>query len=198
MSDQSLAQQDQLDGLLSPWLRKLRIQASLKWLQPGAVLDIGCGVAKYADAIPPHYTYTGFEINPSIYQMAKTRRPTLPLFNIDIMANDPQLEDHLQSYDNVVLLAVLEHVPDPAAFLTRAGQFLKPGAHLIATTPSPIGEPVMAVTEKLGLSSKESHDEHEDLLGREELERIVAASGLRLVHYKRFLLGLNQLIVASL
>ena len=198
MTDTNLAEQDQLSGLLSPWLKRLRFKASLRWVQGEHLLDYGCGVAEYADWVPAGTSYTGLEHNPDIVAMARARYPNLMIIQGDVLSPEDELASlEGQRFDTIVMLAVIEHTDDPVSLVMRLAALLHPGGRLIMTTPAPIGKIVLDVTGWLGLSSRESHDEHEDLLGKADLINLVGAGGLTLTHYSRFLLGLNQIIVGQ-
>jgi hypothetical protein len=47
------------------------------------------------------------------------------------------------------------------------------------------------------LTSDEAHDEHETTFDRESLDALFDDVGLKLTTYRRFLLGLNRLAVAT-
>jgi SAM-dependent methyltransferase len=190
------ASQDQLAGRLSPWLRQLRFKASNRWLLGPRILDYGCGVGLYAGQIPPDYTYVGCESNPAIVAMARANDPSLTIIPGDIVRDGELFEAYRETpFDSIVLLAVVEHIAQPREALARLREILKPGGRLIMTTPAPIGKQVLDVTGTLGLSSRESHEEHQDLLGKADLLDLLAATGYQLEHYSRFLAGLNQIVV---
>ena len=48
---------------------------------------------------------------------------------------------------------------------------------------------------RVGLFSRHASEEHEQLLDRTRLESLAEKAGLNLVHYRRVLLGANQLAV---
>lgn len=192
----SRAEQDQLSGLLSPWLKRLRFRASLDWLTGDRVLDYGCGVAEYSEWIPDAMEYVGLEHNPKIVAMAHARYPDLSILQGNVMSDEDLYRSLREDpFDAIVMLAVIEHVSEPLHLLARLYEVLRPNGRIIMTTPSPIGEFVINITGYLGLSSKESHDEHEQLLGKSDLVRLLTTSGYRVEHYHRFLLGLNQVVI---
>lgn len=69
------------------------------------------------------------------------------------------------------------------------------GARLIITTPHPSVDWVHDIGATLGLFSKHANEEHEDLLDYSKLKATGIQAGLKLVSYRRFLLGANQLAV---
>ena len=95
------------------------------------MLEVGAGAgfllaeisARYPDAI-----VEGFELNDVAARAARTRG-----FHVtggSVEALDPC------TYDLVIALAVLEHVPSPTDFLTHLHRVLKPGGHLVLVQPT--------------------------------------------------------------
>jgi SAM-dependent methyltransferase len=175
---------DQAAGLLSPWLRQRRFAAALPHVR-GTVLDVGCGIGMAAASIPAP-RYLGVDTDEESLTEARRRFPR-HRFVSAIPAG--------HRFDSVLALAVIEHVPDPAAFLTRLGQHLAPGGQIILTTPHPRGGGIHTVGAGLGLFSAAAADEHEELLDRAALARAAADAGLISAGYRRFLLGVNQLCI---
>ena len=82
------------------------------------VLDFGGGIGYLAEALRKR----GFDA--SVYDPYVDRAATKPIAG---------------SFDAVVCLHVLEHAPDPLAFLCEAASFLKPAARLILAVPNASG-----------------------------------------------------------
>ena len=93
------------------------------------------------------------------------------------------------------LLALLEHLASPVRALVRARSLLAPGGRIVVTTPHPAGRLPLDWGARFGLLSPHAHDEHEDLMSRAALEGLGLEAGLRVSDYKRFLFGMNQLVV---
>ena len=98
-------------------------------------------------------------------------------------------------FDHVVLMAVLEHLKDPAATLAQARGVLAPGGTVIASTPHPRARTIHRLGARWGLFSRDADEEHEVFWSRAQLEALGRAAGLRPLRYRRFQLGLNQLMV---
>jgi len=94
----------------------------------GAVLDLGCGHKPYAHLFR-WSRYVGIDL-PS--NMAKSRV-------VDVYASGLALPFPVESFDAVVCAEVLEHVPDPARLLAEVHRVLRPGGHLVLTTPQTWG-----------------------------------------------------------
>lgn len=175
------------EGLLSPFLRKKRFDAAKPFLN-GRILDFGCGAGGLAEYVP-HDRYLGVDIDKYSLKQAQTRFP-----RHRFVADLSEVDD---KFDSVVSLAVIEHVPKPAEFLRALAGHLddSAGACLTVTTPHPSVDWVHDVGAVIGLFSKHANEEHEDLLDRAKLQEACSCAGLKLVLYRRFLLGANQLAV---
>lgn len=102
-----------------------------------------------------------------------------------------------ERFDTVVALAVVEHMPDAREWTARMLGHLGPGGAVVLTTPHRRWEFVHDVAAKAGLASPEASDEHHELFDRRTLTDMLEGAGLRMVHYRRFLLGMNQLAIAE-
>jgi 2-polyprenyl-3-methyl-5-hydroxy-6-metoxy-1,4-benzoquinol methylase len=175
------------EGLLSPYLRRMRVQAARPYLT-GRVLDIGCGSGALA-ALVAAEDYLGVDRDPSVLAIARER---FPRHRFTTALPSPE-----QKFDTVVSLAVIEHVHDPGAFLGNAARHLKAHRHarIVITTPHPKLEWLHELGASLGLFSRHASEEHESLLDRAALGTHAARARLRLTDYRRFLLGANQLAV---
>jgi SAM-dependent methyltransferase len=97
-----------------------------------AILEIGCGNGAFLDrCVDAGFTnVTGMELSESA--IAHCRRKGHAV--IDTMIQDIAKTD--QRFDRVFAFQVLEHVPDPAAFLLSATDVLSSEGQLIVTTPN--------------------------------------------------------------
>ncbi len=183
-------------GLLTRRVAEARLAAALPHV-PGAgrILDVGCGLTD----LPGRFEdYAGCDRNPDVLAQQRRRFPKRDFYEWDIArgaAPPPLVREG--PFDGILLLAVLEHVSEPSEVLARLAPLLSPSGRLVATTPHPAGRWPLEAGAALGLLSSHAHDEHEALLGREELAAAGRAAGLSLVLYRRFLLGMNQLAVFS-
>jgi SAM-dependent methyltransferase len=141
--------------------------------------------------------YVACDRNPDVLVAQRKKYPKRDFFEWDIgRGAAPAALVARAPFEGILLLAVLEHVPEPAEVLAVLSPLLSPSSgRLIATTPHPSGRWPLEAGAALGLLSSHAHDEHETLLGREALAAAGRAAGLSLVHYRRFLFGMNQLAV---
>ena len=176
------------EGLLSPFLRECRIKATSPFLR-GCVLDIGCGAGSLASLVDPELYY-GFDYDEESISIARRR---FPRHKFQMEMPKPA------SFDTVVSLAVIEHVPQPDIFLKNLCRYLQPNrqSRIVLTTPHPSLEWVHDVGAKLGLFSAHASEEHETLLDKSSLQHIAQIADCPILIYKRFLLGANQMIVLS-
>ncbi len=182
-----------LYGLLTRPLISARLRAALPYLPAGArVLDAGCGLAGLAARLP---SYVGCDRNPEVLERNAALFPGVPFVAWDVDRDEPPRLLAGRRFDVALMLALLEHLADPARALGRVAGLLSPGGRIVATTPHPAGRVLLGMGARLGWLSAHAAEEHEALLGRRELEAAAGQAGLTLACYRRFLLGLNQLAV---
>jgi SAM-dependent methyltransferase len=175
------------EGLLSPFLRKRRFNAATPYLR-NRVLDIGCGSGELAKYVVTQ-RYLGIEIDEYSLKKAKLKFPDHVF--ISCFPNESE------KFDTVVALAVIEHISDPVQFLRDCTRHLSEldDSSIVITTPHPLFEWIHALGASLGFFSKHANEEHEELLDKAKLDTVGRLAGLRMVRYRRFLLGANQLAV---
>jgi SAM-dependent methyltransferase len=122
---------------LENWLRRfLDLQAGSAWRDlrdelgaaHGKVLDIGCGAQVYRDLLPQQVTYHAIDTSDAQARFGYSM-PDTHYFDGD----DWGVENG--AFDMALCTEVLEHIPDPAAFLARAHRCLRPGGRLVLTVP---------------------------------------------------------------
>jgi SAM-dependent methyltransferase len=95
-------------------------------LPPGRVLDLGCGVGHSFELLAPRTT-VGVDIDPGA--LAGQPRETHA-------ADMRELPFADASFDSVVAVQSLEHVPDPDRVLAEAARVLVPGGVAVFVTPN--------------------------------------------------------------
>lgn len=172
------------EGLLSPYLRRKRFAAARPFLR-GRVLDVGCGTGGLAAFVEPD-AYLGVEVDAFSLGRAQAAHPRHRFVS--------GLSEVDGVFDTVLALAVIEHVPDPAGFLTTLAAHLQrsPHARLVLTTPHPSVDWVHDIGAAVGLFSRHANEEHEELLDKRKLRDVGLAAGLTMKSYRRFLFGANQ------
>jgi ubiquinone/menaquinone biosynthesis C-methylase UbiE len=109
-------------------------------------------------------------------------------FGLDKILGD-NIADRLEFpdayFDYVTLLAVIEHVHDPAGMIKEIARVLKPGGRLIMTTPKRRAEWL------INLYAKDIEEEHEQYFDRKTMQEL-AGGNFEIAGYHCFIFGLNQ------
>lgn len=175
------------EGVFSPFLRSQRIKAARPFIK-GKVLDVGCGTGSLASIVPAK-SYIGVDIDAQSLAVAQKQYP-----QHNFQSSLPQAET---KFDTVIALAVIEHTSDPVFFLCELAKRHLSGTDnfIVCTTPHPVVDSVHTVGAKIGIFSRHANEEHENLLDRKRLVTLAYECHLKLVVYRRFLLGANQIAV---
>lgn len=177
------------EGKLSPFLAKQRYKKSAAFIKSkDVVLDLGCGVGGFRKFLPKSTKYYGVDIE------ANWEGNPDYLFRGSIGKKLPK-ELKNKDFTVVTALAIIEHLDKPVNLFKDASMVLDKGGKVILTTPHPLGRKVHDNGAKLGLFSNHASDEHEDFLDKETLAETAKAGGFKMVSYKRFLFGMNQVAV---
>ncbi len=124
----------------------------------GRLLDIGCGNQPYRELfVPLVREYIGLD------REAQGSRP-------DVIGDALRLPFCADAFDTVLMIQVLEHMPDPLAAIREVRRVLAPGGRLILTAPQYWRE------------HEEPHDYYR--FTRFGLLHLLRESGLRLLHLR--------------
>lgn len=94
------------------------------------ILDVGCGDGLFFDKLSKYGTVTGVESDPATLSSGgKWRR------QIYCQPFDNEFQPGKQ-YDAILMLDILEHMPDPEGALRHARSLLNEGGILLATVPA--------------------------------------------------------------
>jgi len=178
---------------LDQLIARQRFRAAFPHIRKGArVCDLGCGLdAAFLDFAGERIA-GGVGVDDQVRDGAGGRWQRV---RADIRAALP-LESG--QFDNVVMLAVLEHLAEPEPVLREAYRILAPGGSLILTWPSAMVDPILKVLRGLRLVSDEMEsDEHQKRIPPGTLQQMLHRIGFTdFLHYT-FELGLNHLMVAT-
>lgn len=146
------------------------------------VLDVGAAegatLARMAQTLG-HGVFLGVEYDAALAESWPERPPNVHVMRGDAGALPADLA--ASSFDMVCMLALLEHLADPAAALHEARRVLSRGGLVVATCPNPTWD---AVAGKLGLVES---DHHVQFLCLGKLQSLVEASGFEVLESRPFM-----------
>jgi len=111
---------------------------------PGPVADLGCGPGAHAGALARRgYEVTGLDGSPRMVDVARDRAAR---DDLDVAYEVADVGTRLPFADGslggVLAILVIQHLPDPAAFVTEIRRCLRPGGPLLLTAPDRQIKPV--------------------------------------------------------
>jgi len=115
------------NGAHNEWLADLM----KKFMPKGRVLEVGCGAGFFLRKLAENgYDGLGIDLGEENPIFAKYFLG-LTIYNVDFLqfVQTPDM-------DWIVMNQLLEHVTDPRAFIQKAFTLLKPGGHILVTTPN--------------------------------------------------------------
>lgn len=97
-------------------------------LHSGRLLEVGCAYGFFLDEAARLFDVRGVELADHARESCRARglRVVDSIADADVRAGAP--------YDAVVMLDVIEHLPDPAALLREVAQMVRPGGRIVLTT----------------------------------------------------------------
>ena len=120
---------------------------------PGRVIDLGCGNGAVARVVRKRgYEVVGIDAAVDGIEFAKTTEPEAPFFCASL---DNLLVPVVGgAYDAAYSLEVVEHLYQPRNLFRRAIEVIKPGGHLVVSTP------YHGYLKNLGLATVGAWDRH--------------------------------------
>jgi ubiquinone/menaquinone biosynthesis C-methylase UbiE len=111
---------------------------------PGPVADLGCGPGAHALALARRgYILVGIDGSPRMVEAARRRAAREEVnarFDVGDVRTPLRFAD--ASLGGVLAILVLQHLPDPEAFIAEIRRCLRPGGHVLVTAPSRDGTPL--------------------------------------------------------
>jgi 2-polyprenyl-3-methyl-5-hydroxy-6-metoxy-1,4-benzoquinol methylase len=174
-----------------------RLKRLERFVQPGRLLDIGCATGfLLAEAQTRGWQVQGMDVSHFAISYVRDR------FGFDVQQGDLlELDYPPNSYDLITLWDVIEHVPDPKAYVTRIAELLKPGGVFALATPDIDSIPAKITgTRWVGYKLSE---EHVYYFAPRTLQRMLNEAGMDVIDtyhvgkYVTFNLFMNRLSMYS-
>ena len=172
------------------WLQTWRIRKARPFIAPGArVLDVGCADGALFEQLGSRIG-AGVGLDPDLDSPVEGEGYRL------VPGSFPDGLEGEAPFDVITMLAVLEHVPAEGQEKMARGcsMHLRPGGHLVITTPSPLVDPILDLLAAVRVIDGMSLDQHYGFRPG-DTPGIFVGHGLTLVTARRFQLGLNHLFV---
>ena len=160
-------------------------RASAVFSPSDAVLDVGCASGEITMDLAAHCgRIHGIDVGGRLIEIARAEAKRRGIGNVTfekISADDPARDVPEGGFDAVTMYSVIHLVPEPAAFMRRLGELVRPGGYLISETPclgdrSSIWRPVIGVVRWLGKAPSIVH-----CLKAAEVEAMVADAGFEVL-----------------
>ena len=135
-----VADPERRDRVMAPIADALLARAGA---QPGwRVLDVGCGCGAttlaVADTVEPGGTVTGVDLSEPMLDVARQRRESAGIKNVDFVQADAQTHEFSTSFDLAISRFGTMFFADPAAAFTNIGAALLAGGRLCLATWQPL------------------------------------------------------------
>lgn len=171
-------------------LQAERIRQAKKYIIGNSILDIGCHEGELFKDMLKFKTISGDGIDNVLSTQIKTENYHL------FPGYFPQDFPLKKQYDNVTLLAVLEHIPEEELrkYPEMLTEYLNPKGRVIITVPTKYVDYILNVLLFFKLIDGMDLIHHQDF-ERSLIKEIFTSNGYNLVAEKRFELGLNLLYV---
>ncbi|MEW6553606.1 MAG: class I SAM-dependent methyltransferase [Actinomycetota bacterium] len=157
------------------------------------ILDVGCGRGITIRFLPASTSYTGVDVSLPAIERLRELYPAHAFIHHDV---DGGLPSGLGDFDTIIMLAVIEHLAAPGRVLEQCREHLRPGGHVVITTPTPSGERLHGFLQRLSLANPGTDQCHQHIFTPAELADLVEGCGLAIAAHRRFELRSNQLLVA--
>src|SRR5689334_14788072 len=147
------------------YLQQYRFKIAIPYLK-GDVLDFGGNDGELKRFVPGSYTLVNYDYAP--------------------------MKD--KTFDTIVALAVIEHIPVGNVFdvFKSFKSKLRPDGTLLLTTPTPLAKPLLELMAFLNLLDKHNIREHKHYWTKADICELAEQNGFVVKSYKKFQWGFNQ------
>jgi len=184
------------EPILESFLRKMRINKIIPIIKKypnSKILDIGCGFNYKLLLEVEAYINEGHGID---FKVPELKRGKIKTKQIKISDKLPFNEN---SFDFVIMLAVLEHLNCPIEIVKEVERILKPNGKLILTVPSKYSKPVLEfLANKMKIVNEEEINDHKKYYNYKDLEKLFKKTNkLKIQKHIYFQLYMNNFCVAK-
>jgi SAM-dependent methyltransferase len=181
-------------NILDILIARMRLGRVLPYIRTGArVLDFGCGSqAMFLQTVQGTISSgVGLDYDAD----SRTIPPNIEVKNFRFEKKLPFEEG---SFDTIVMLAVIEHIPldliDP--LFAEFRRVLVKGGRIVFTTPTPAGKPVLEfLAFRLKIISAPEIADHKKYYGRSDMSALAKKHRFIMERYSLFQFGWNSLTV---
>jgi 2-polyprenyl-3-methyl-5-hydroxy-6-metoxy-1,4-benzoquinol methylase len=150
------------------------------------VLDLGCGWGGVIPLLSGGVRYVGIDVNPEIINFLRSRYPQYQFYRLNLNKDPlPDLAAY-KPFSSIVMLAVIEHLPNPDFVLDQCRNLMDEATLLIIDTPTQLGDLVCQTFERLfGNPKAPDAYPHVRIYSRYDLDSLCKAHGLFPRHYEK-------------
>jgi 2-polyprenyl-3-methyl-5-hydroxy-6-metoxy-1,4-benzoquinol methylase len=174
---------DRFDGLMNEYDVTRRVEVLVDEFLADAevcrrlVLDAGCGTGRATAALARrHAEVVAIDIGEHLATVARGRCACRPV--VGSVASLPFPDD---IFDVVCSTEVIEHLPHPPMALKEFARVLKPGGHLVLSTPNKLWQTPVRLASTLRIRP---YDGLENFLTIRELQAAASEAGLAVVEHR--------------
>lgn len=181
-------------GILSRQTFIQRTRNTVSMLKDGSILEVGCGSWPLISVLKNSVDYCGLDLEAKAVERAKKDFPDYLFYVGNVESDNFNIKDR-KKFDNIVMLAVMEHLNDPKNAIVKLKRYLNKNGQILLTTPTALANVILKCGSKFGLFDRSAEEDHHILLNKNDFISIADKAKLKLKLYKKFSLGLNQLVI---
>ena len=190
---------DRFESALSSYDTRRRVETLIdgfltdEMVAGKSALDVGCGLGFFSQRLKERSArVTACDLGATLVERTRQRVGCTGVV-ADVMSLSEQFGR--ASFDLVVSSECIEHTPDPRAALRQMAAVLKPGGHLVVSTPNILWMPVVRAASRFHLRP---FDGHENFSSWRSLRKTLRGAGIEIVreqglHLFPFQFGLQGL-----